>query len=161
VAGFLAERNVLMLHGSTISVDGQAYLFTASCGTGKSTHTRLWRELLGERAVMVNDDKPFLRFIENELIACGSPWSGKHGLDTNLSVPLKGICMIKRGLEDRIRRIGANEAREMLRHQCFQPEGDDRVFPMVEMLMDSVSLWEMECTKNHSAALTAWNAMQE
>ena len=161
VAEFLIMRNVLMLHGSTVAVDGFAYLFTAACGTGKSTHTRLWREVFGERAVMVNDDKPFLCLEDNRVLAYGSPWTGKHGLGSNVCYPLKGICMIRRGLEDRICRIGANEAREMLRHQCFQPEGDDRVSSMVEMLMDSVSLWEMECTKNHSAALTAWNAMQE
>ena len=161
VAEFLITRNVLMLHGSTVAVDGFAYLFTAACGTGKSTHTRLWREVFGERAVMVNDDKPFLHLEDNYVLAYGSPWTGKHGLGSNVCYPLKGICMIKRGLEDRICRIGANEAREMLLHQSFQPEGDDRVSPMVEMLMESVSLWEMECTKNHSAALTAWNAMQE
>ena len=161
VAEFLVTRNILMLHGSTIAVDGSAYLFTAACGTGKSTHTRLWREVFGERAVMVNDDKPFLRMDGDSVLACGSPWTGKHGLGSNVCYPLKGICILKRGHEDRIRRIEANEAREMLLHQSFQPEGDDRVSPMVEMLMESVSLWEMECTKNHSAALTAWSAMHE
>ena len=44
VADYLVGRNTLMFHGSTVSVDGSAYLFTAPCGTGKSTHTRLWRE---------------------------------------------------------------------------------------------------------------------
>ena len=51
IAGQLLERDTLLLHGSTVAVDGQAYLFTAPCGTGKSTHTRLWRELFGDRAV--------------------------------------------------------------------------------------------------------------
>ena len=60
VADFLVSRGALMLHGSTIAVDGRAYLFTAPCGTGKSTHTRLWREVFGDRALMVNDDKPLL-----------------------------------------------------------------------------------------------------
>lgn len=161
VAEFLISRNVLMLHGSTVAVDGCAYLFTANCGTGKSTHTRLWREVFGERAVMVNDDKPFLRFLNGEVLAYGSPWTGKHGLGSNVCYPLKGICILKRGREDRIRRIGTNEVREMLRHQCFHPEDDDRVFLLVEMLMDHVILWEMECTKEHSAALTAWSAMHE
>ena len=57
----LLDSNILLFHGSAIAVDGVVYLFTAPSGTGKSTHTRLWRQLLGERAVMVNDDKPFLR----------------------------------------------------------------------------------------------------
>jgi len=80
MADHLLTQNTLLLHSSTVAVDGKAYLFTAKCGTGKSTHTRLWRELLGERVVMVNDDKPFLRFTPEGILACGSPWSGKHGL---------------------------------------------------------------------------------
>ena len=77
-AEFLFEQRVLMTHGSTVAVDGKAYLFTARCGTGKSTHTRLWRQVFGDRARMVNDDKPFLKLTEEGVLACGSPWSGKH-----------------------------------------------------------------------------------
>ena len=54
LAEALLERDVLLLHGSTVAVDGRAYLFAAACGTGKSTHTRLWREVFGTRAVMIN-----------------------------------------------------------------------------------------------------------
>ena len=47
IAGRLAEHQTLLVHGSAIAVDGQGYLFTAKSGTGKSTHARLWRKLLG------------------------------------------------------------------------------------------------------------------
>ena len=161
VAEFLITRNVLMFHGSTVAVDGFAYLFTAACGTGKSTHTRLWREVFGDRAVMVNDDKPFLKLDEDSVLACGSPWTGKHGLGGNVSFPLKGICILKRGTVDRIRRISADEARDMLNHQCFHLDQNDPVESMVELLMKRISLWEMECTQEPSAALTAWCAMHE
>ena len=148
------------LKAATVAVDGQAYLFTAACGTGKSTHTRLWREVFGERAVMVNDDKPFLKLTGDGVLAYGSPWTGKHGLGSNVCYPLKGICILKRGTENRIHRIGAEEARAMLRHQCFQPgEQPDAAFPLVERLMELVPLWQMECTKERAAALTAWRAM--
>lgn len=110
LADFLFDRGVLMTHGSTVAVDGKAYLFTAKCGTGKSTHTRLWRQVFGSRARMVNDDKPFLKLTEDGVLACGSPWSGKHGLDTNITVPLQGICILERGQENRIRRIPPEEA---------------------------------------------------
>lgn len=160
VAEFLLERDTLMLHGSTVAVDGQAYLFTAGCGTGKSTHTRRWREVFGERAVMVNDDKPFLRIGADGVTAYGTPWSGKHGLDTNIAVSLRGICFLRRGTENRIAGIGPEQARAMLRHQCFLPEEDEaRVFPMVERLMELVPLWEMECTKERQAAQVASAAM--
>ena len=57
-AEFLFDKDVLMTHGSTVAVDGKAYLFTAKCGTGKSTHTRLWRQVFGDRAVMINVAAP-------------------------------------------------------------------------------------------------------
>lgn len=156
IADALAERDTLMLHGSTVAVDGKAYLFTAACGTGKSTHTRLWREVFGARAVMVNDDKPFLRLTDAGILACGSPWSGKHGLDSNASFPLKGICILHRGPENVIRPIGAGEAMEMLLRQSHAP---DKVRGIVQTLAEQVPLWEMECTKDPQAARVAYEAM--
>lgn len=162
VAEFLLDRNVLMLHGSTVCVDGYAYLFTAACGTGKSTHTRMWCEMFRDRAMMVNDDKPFLKIQSDLVLAYGSPWSGKHGLDSNISAPLKGICILRRGCKNAIRRMGRTEAVEMLRHQSFVPEGGEAsVWVLVDRLMDLVPLWEMECTKDPEAALVAYGAMSK
>ena len=161
VAEFLLERDILMLHGSTVAVDGQAYLFTASCGTGKSTHTRFWREVFGERAVMVNDDKPFLRIEADGVTAYGSPWTGKHGLGGNVVFPLNGICILKRGPVNSIRKMTPDEARDMLLHESFQPEGGAGcVTGLVERMMELVPLWEMECTKDPRAAMIAFEAMK-
>lgn len=61
IAEKMPDYGTVLFHGSAIAVDGEAYIFTAKSGTGKSTHVRLWREMLGDRAVMVNDDKPLIR----------------------------------------------------------------------------------------------------
>ena len=153
VAEALVQRDVLLMHGSTVAVDGRAYLFTAPCGTGKSTHTRLWREVFGDRAVMVNDDKPFLKLTEDGVLACGSPWTGKHGIGTNVCVPLDGICILSRGRENLIRPAEQDKTLEFLRSQCFPPQG-------LEKLLDRVRLWEMECTRDLGAAVTAFEAMK-
>lgn len=161
-AEFLFDRKVLMLHGSTVAVDGKGYLFTARCGTGKSTHTRLWREVFGDRAVMVNDDKPFVALAGEQVLVCGAPWSGKHGLERNISVPLQGICILERGAENRIHRISPQEARQMLLHQSYCPgdPGKRQMFcRLVEELTERVPLWRMECNKNLRAAEVAWEAM--
>lgn len=161
-ADYLLSRNTLMLHGSTIAVDGGAYLFTAPCGTGKSTHTRLWRGLFGERAVMVNDDKPFLQLTENGVLAYGSPWSGKHGLATNICVPLKGICSLHRGGENVIHRVGAEAVTALLRHQAHQPESAvlrEKTCDLVEALARMVPLWELHCNREPEAAEVAYRAM--
>lgn len=49
------DHEILLIHGSAVAVDGKGYLFLAPSGTGKSTHTRLWREYFGDRAEMIND----------------------------------------------------------------------------------------------------------
>lgn len=162
IAERLLNHDTLLLHGSTVGLDSAAYLFTAACGTGKSTHTRLWREVFGERAVMVNDDKPFLQVSQDCVIAHGSPWSGKHGLDTNVSLPLKGICLLRRGSENRISHADRDSLRAMLRHQCLIP--DDPALrahaeELIENLMKLVPLWEMECTKSPDAARVSYGAM--
>ena len=163
VAEALTGKDTLMLHGSTVAVDGQAYLFTAPCGTGKSTHTRLWREVFGDRAVMVNDDKPFLRITSDGVLACGSPWTGKHGLGSNVSFPMKGICILSRGSENRIRLLAPEDAADFLRSQCFVPEDSEqagRALELLDRLIRTVSLWQMECTKQPEAAITAYQAMK-
>ncbi len=162
VADFLVERNILMLHGSTIAVDGKAYLFTAPCGTGKSTHTRLWREVFGDRAVMVNDDKPFLQITSQGVLAYGSPWSGKHGLANNVCVPLKGICSLQRGIENEIHPAEPQRLLELMRHQAHAPEEaslGQKAEALVEKLAQSVPLWEMFCNKEPDAAMVAYSAM--
>ena len=162
IAEQLLMKNVLMLHGSVVAVDGYGYLFTARCGTGKSTHTRLWRQVFGERAVMVNDDKPFVRIMESGAWACGSPWSGKHGLDTNITVPLKGICILERGAENRIARISVEEALPMLVHQSYHPanpEMRDKHRTLVTALAEKTALWRMQCNKEPQAAVVSHGAM--
>ena len=158
VAACLLERDVLLMHGSTVAVDGVAYLFTAPCGTGKSTHTRLWRELFGDRAVMVNDDKPFLRIADGQVLAYGSPWSGKHGLANNVCLPLKGICVLRRGADNVIRRAEMGQFDNFLLRQ-IQPEGDERVTGLLSRLMELVPVWEMACNRDREAALISHSTM--
>ena len=158
-ADFLLNRNILLFHGSTVALDGFAYLFTAKCGTGKSTHTRLWREVFPD-AQMVNDDKPFLEITQNGIIAHGSPWSGKHGLSENISVPLKGICILHRGPENKIQPISPAEAMEMLLAQGYCPsESHEKFQALTQSLANTVSLWSMECTKDPEAPKVSHNAM--
>ena len=162
VSEALLAYDTLLFHGSCIAVDGQAYLFTAPSGTGKSTHTRLWRELLGSRAVMVNDDKPFLTVGEEVVTAWGSPWCGRYGLQTNIAVPLKAICILERGVENRIRSIPARDAVFALLKQSFRPRNAAQMpqyMALLDRLSSRVQFFRMECNMDPAAALVAYGAM--
>jgi len=163
-AEHLLDHGILLLHGSTVAVDGKAFLFTARSGTGKSTHTRFWLEVFGDRARMVNDDKPFLQITGSGVVVHGSPWSGKHGLDSNISAPLAGICLLERGVENSIRRATPEELLPMLFHESAHPRDPSQAEAhrlLVEALSRNVPLWQMRCNKNPEAAIIAHRAMSE
>lgn len=156
------DYDTLLFHGSVVAVDGQAYLFTAKSGTGKSTHTRFWREVFGDRAVMVNDDKPFLKITPEGVIAYGSPWNGKHGLGTNISVPLKAICILERGEENEIHEIPSQEALKMLFQQSQRPQNRSNLLKymdLVDKLAQKTTFYRMACNMDPQAAKVAYSAM--
>ena len=112
---------------------------------------------------MVNDDKPFLKITIEGVIACGSPWTGKHGLGSNVSFPLKGICILSRGSENKIRPLCQDDAADFLRSQCFVPEDErmtGRALELLARLIRMVPLWQMECTKEPEAAIAAYQTMK-
>ena len=162
LADALLTDDTILFHGSRISVDGEGYLFTAKSGTGKSTHTRLWREAFGSRAVMVNDDKPLLSIRERGVTAFGTPWDGKHHLSNNISVPLKAICILERGERNEIQRIAPGEACPMLLQQVNRPRDPQRMLKTVQLLdvlISTVGLYRLRCNMEPEAARIAFEGM--
>lgn len=163
IADQMPDFDTILFHGSAIAVDGTGYLFTAKSGTGKSTHTRLWREYFGERAVMVNDDKPLIRMTEQGAAVCGTPWNGKHRLGSKLSVPLKALCILERSGENHIEKITAKQAYNMLVQQVHKPKNGQKLMKtlqLIDRLTENVQLYCLGCNMDISAAETAYKAMK-
>ncbi|MBR3561747.1 MAG: hypothetical protein IKN81_09545 [Oscillospiraceae bacterium] len=162
VADGLSAYHTILFHGSVVAVDGEAYLFTAPSGTGKSTHARLWRELFGERAYMVNDDKPLLKISDSGVLAYGTPWDGKHRLSRNVCVPLKAICLLERGENNRIEPCTSNEIYPNILGQTYRPKNAEqmlRVLNLVDQLVQGVSLYKLRCNMHPDAARVSYEAM--
>ena len=158
----LPAYDALLVHGSAVAVDGVAYLFTAPSQTGKSTHTRLWRQVFGDRAVMVNDDKPLLAFGENAVLVCGSPWRGKHRLGGNITVPLGGICLLTRSSVNTISPLSAKAAFPALLQQCCHPDNPQRMkhtLSLLEQLTQRAALYRLGCNMRPEAAEVAYRGM--
>ena len=161
IAEKLPEHDAFLFHGSAVAVDGQAYLFAAPSGTGKSTHARLWRELLGERAVMINDDKPIIRVREKTAFVFGTPWDGSHHLSSNISVPLRAVCLLERGAENSISEITKAEAYPLLLQQTYRPADPaalEKTLSLLERL--HVRYYCLQCNMEPGAAALAYNAMK-
>ena len=164
LAEALVERDVLLFHGSVVAVDGEAYLFTARSGTGKSTHTRLWREAFGDRAVMINDDKPLLRVGREGVLAYGTPWDGKHHLSSNCSAPLKALCILERDKVNHVEKVSPEDAFPRMLQQCYLSEDGAKVektLALLERISQSVKLYRLGCNMEPEAALVSYQGMQE
>ena len=122
LAQLLVQDDILLMHGAVV-VDGQAYLFTARSGTGKTTHTRLWMQQFGDRAVMVNGDKPLLHVTNTGVTVYGTPWDGKEHLQhATLACPLKAVCILTRSETNHIERISPKRRHlPMLCQQSYRP----------------------------------------
>jgi hypothetical protein len=96
-------------------------------------------------------------------LVCGSPWSGKHGLDTNVTVPLKGICILERGAENQIAPCNREAAMPMLLRQGYCPLAQEKrkdYEELIEKLAKRVPIWQMRCNKDPQAAEVAHSAMK-
>ena len=163
IAECAPEENSMLIHSSAICVDGNAYLFAAPSGTGKSTHARLWCEMLGDRAVMVNDDKPFILRSENVFYVCGSPWNGKHGLGNPIQAPLAGICLLHQAEKNTISKLTAVQALPGVMAQCYIPKKADSAFAalgMIDELLKSVPIYSLGCNISREAAELSYNTMK-
>ncbi len=152
----------MLLHSSAVMMDGMAYLFTAPCGTGKSTHTQLWLQVFGDRAKILNDDKPALRLENGVWYAYGTPWSGKTDQNINAKVPLGGICVLGRGLENKIVPHGGAAAIHDILEQTARSADAAFMVKLLELLdklVTDVPVWKLECNMDPQAALVSHSAM--
>lgn len=158
----LTEHDVILLHGSALCMDGEAVIFTASSGTGKSTHSRLWREMFGDRVWMINDDKPLLKIGEKNVFVFGSPWDGKHHLSRNTSAPLKAIVKLERAEANHIEPIKKEEAFPVLMKQCYvsrNPATTLRTLDLIQRLLGMTDFYNLGCNQEPKAAKVAWEGI--
>lgn len=160
----LIKFNGILLHSSCVVVDGVAYAFSADSGTGKSTHTQLWLKHFGDRAYILNDDKPAIRIIDGKPYACGTPWSGKYDYSTPAVVPLAGICFLSRSETNQIKKADTGKAIYNIFSQTVRRLGEARM----NMLMDNlneifklVPIYDLGCNMSDDAVLCSYNAMKK
>lgn len=151
----LTKYNSLVFHASAIKYKGEAYLFTAKSGTGKSTHTALLKQLLGDDIEFINDDKPTLRFNQDgSIIVYGNPWCGKHLRGNNISAPLKAVIKLERGIENVVTPITETEMLVTLFEQSYKPKcvkDTGVLLDYFNKILNGAKLYKLTCNKEISA----------
>ena len=159
ISNALPAFDAFVMHSSAVAVDGRAYCFAAESGTGKSTHTRYWKELLGDRVTVINGDKPIYRFSGEKLMACGTPWCGKEGWQSDICVPVAAVCLLERGEENGIFPLDAFEVLDELMKHFHLPGGGKVDMPkligLIDRMVGQVQVCRLRVRNDISAAETA------
>ncbi|MDO4757656.1 MAG: hypothetical protein Q4A18_00150 [Rikenellaceae bacterium] len=158
-----ARHGALAIHSSVLVHDGGAVLCLGESGTGKSTHTRLWREHIAGTELL-NDDSPIIRITEGEARVYGSPWSGKTPCYRNLSYPIRGIIRLSQGPANVIRALTTLGAYGALQpsmppsflHDTELFEYENR---LLSELLRRVKVYHLSCLPNAEAAELARNTL--
>lgn len=163
IGEWLPLKNAFVLHAVTVDVGGVGVAFAARSGTGKSTHMMLWQKHLGDKMLVVNGDKPIVRFFdENKIYAYGNPWNGKEHLGCNMRTELKHICFIERAEKNETEPLSKGEALDLILNQVYMPNNQAAAFNtflLIDKLLSYCTLWRIKCNMDISAAETAYAAI--
>lgn len=162
VALKMLDYDGFLLHSAVVALDGEAYVFTAPGGTGKSTHANYWLREFAGKAYILNGDKPIIRKIDGKFYACGTPWRGKERLGVAENVPLKAVCLLERGTENSIVKATSDEMIDTLFNQVLLPDDAEQIVKQLDLLnqlVREVPIYRLRCNMSQEAAVVAYNGM--
>ncbi len=150
------HRGAVPVHTSAVVCDGKAVLCLGESGTGKSTHTRLWRENIAG-TFLLNDDSPIVRAEADGIYAYGSPWSGKSPCFRQERYPVAALLRIVQRPENTIKRLGVVEAFAALQPSCppvlAHDEGCmDMTVDFISKVVGQVPVYRLGCLPDAAAA---------
>ena len=151
------QRDTLAIHSSCIVYQDKAVLFLGESGTGKSTHTRLWREHI-EGAVLLNDDSPMIRVEEGRVWAYGSAWSGKTPCYKQERYELVACVRLSQAPYNRIQKLPVLQAYGAIHPSCapefaYDEALYDEVSRIIGQILSVVPCYHLACLPDREAAL--------
>ena len=150
------QRLTAAVHSSVIVCHDEAVMFLGESGTGKSTHTRLWRENIAG-ATLLNDDSPFVGIRDGRAVAYGSPWSGKTPCYKNECYPIRAIVRLSQAPHNQMRKLRSLQAIGALLPSlppafAFDEKLEDAVMNVLSAVVSKVPVYHLECLPNAEAA---------
>ena len=158
---FILDKDSIIFHSSTIIYDDSGICFSGKSGTGKSTHTSLWKKYYNTE--ILNDDTPTLRIIDGKPYACGTPFAGSTGINTNAIVPLKAIFFLEQAKDNSVRKLSAVEAAQLFLNETKKPLMKSymvRIMNIFNKLFETVPMYVLACNISKEAVDLAKNTLR-
>lgn len=159
ICDYIIDKGGFFLHCSCLKYKDEAIIFTAPSGTGKSTHSALWRRHFGDDVVMINDDKPLVREKDGRFYIYGTPWNGKHSIGNNTSAPIRSVVFLSQAPENKATPISPIDAMALLLQQTVLPSNKAELSKLLDMLgrlVENIPMYRLGCTISDEAVTTIY-----
>lgn len=156
-----AQFDSAVFHASFIEYNGEAILFTAPCGTGKSTQASLWEKY--KDAQIINGDKALL-FEKNGLFfASGLPFSGSSQICKNKILPVKAIIRLGQATENKTAVLTGVKAYKAVLEGCYHSVWssvyDTKTSLIAEKIATSIPVYSLDCLPDKTAVDALYNVL--
>lgn len=151
----IAPHHMLKIHASVTELEGNALLFLGTSGTGKSTHSRLWRKFV-PGATLLNDDEPILRIMEDgEVRVFGCPWSGSTPCYRNASAHVTALVHLRQSPENKLTKLRGRDSFDSLYSSTAFLHSDKKrhlaTFDTVADVLEQIPVYRLDCRPDEEA----------
>jgi len=159
----LAKKSTLMIHSSSIIWKDRGIVFSAPSGTGKTTHTNIWKQLYGAR--ILDGDVTAVRVENGEAVAYGLPWCGTSNEFLNENVCLDSIVFLEQAKENHIYKLRYEEAVMRILSRAFLLPLNSKMMDLYIDIADKIAkatdCYVLECLPDQSAVELVKKCLEE
>ena len=153
--------SILGVHSVAMEYGGRVVLVSAPSGTGKSTHTEIWRRQFG--AKIINGDYGFLEPNGDEILYHGTPFSGSSEYCEKGIWRVSDMVIIRQAKKNQVERLGGHTAYVKIMENSFVPRWDveksQMALDLILNIMKNIRIWRLSCTPELEAAVVLRNAL--
>lgn len=158
-----ARHQTIKIHASVTELNGKALILLGKSGTGKSTHSRLWRKYV-PGSTLLNDDEPILRVLEDGNVKVfGAPWSGSMPCYKNESADVAAIVHLCQSHDNQLFKLGNMGALSSFYSSTVQFRSDPAIKTMildtVTIILEHVPVYWLDCRPDREAVMLTKSLM--
>ena len=152
----LLYYRAVIIHASYIIYNGQAILFTAPSGGGKSTQADLWQKY--ESAQIINGDRAVIKQEEDGWYVHSLPLCGSSGICLNKSAKLRAVVSINKADENCVETLTPQQKLNILMNQlsfeAYKKDDFDKVLKFIDNIILQAEIISLDCTPDMHAVKT-------
>ena len=160
----IAAKGGVSLHSSTVGYCGEAICFSASSGTGKTTHTKLWQKHIADVEIL-NGDNGYIFLHHDRVYFYSAPWCGTSGDLIKAKASVKALIFLSQARENALAKLEIPEAFMRLLTGCFLPVWDKELYLMtldiIEKMASLVDCRHLQCLPNEEAVRMVYHGIYQ